>query len=312
MTAIPNYALYGDEARPAWLNMVHFERIHVRSSFYDFDIKPHFHEGLIQLLHVTSGGGSASIDGVTWPVRPQTLIVVPARRVHQLRFTPDIDGPVVTAAQRPLKSIAKAVAPDLLTHIRQPRVLNLDGAARHIDALTPLLEAIERETRQHASGGITAGSALLVAVFVQIARLAATARDHAGGGDSEAAPRSRMATQVERFRALVDEHFREHWPLERYADELGLTAGHLSRLCRRLLGQSGLDIVNARLVHEAERELVYSTLGVKQIAGLLGYADDAYFGRFFRKQTGRTPTEFRQAASSRLASPRAPRQRRKA
>jgi len=46
---------------------------------------------------------------------------------------------------------------------------------------------------------------------------------------------------------------------------------------------------------------VYSTLAVKQIAGLLGFADEAYFGRFFRKQTGTTPSEFRQAARQRLA-----------
>jgi AraC family transcriptional regulator, transcriptional activator of pobA len=82
---------------------------------------------------------------------------------------------------------------------------------------------------------------------------------------------------------------------------VGLSAGQLSRLCREALGLSSLDVVNARVVHEAERELVYSTLGIKQIAAVLGFEDDAYFGRFFRKQTGRTPSEFRQAARLRLA-----------
>jgi len=310
-TTIPSYALYGDEVQPAWLDMVHFERIPVRSSIYNFDIKPHFHEGLIQLLYVTSGGGTASIDGVTWPVHPQTLIIVPARHVHELHFTPDTDGPVVTAAQRPLESIAKVTAPDLLAHIRRPLVLGVASSARYADALMPLFQAIEREMRLHTSGGIAAGAALMVALFVQIARLAAMLHDDTTEG-SEAAMHSRKAVQVERFRALVDERFREHWPVERYADELGLTAGHLSRLCRELLGRSSLGVINARIVHEAERELVYSTLGIKQIAGLLGYVDDAYFGRFFRKQTGRTPTEFRQAAHLRLAPQEALRKRRKA
>ncbi len=106
---------------------------------------------------------------------------------------------------------------------------------------------------------------------------------------------------MERFRALVDAHFRERRPIESYAAEMGLSAGQLSRLCREALGASSLDVVNARVLHEAERELVYSTLGIKQIAGVLGFADEAYFGRFFRKQTGRTPTEFREAARRRLA-----------
>lgn len=311
-TTIPNYALYGDQAQPGWLGMVHFERIHERSSLYHYDIEPHFHEGLMQLLYVTSGGGMASIDGATWPVRAQTLIVVPARHVHELHFTPDIDGPVVTAAQRPLESITEVAAPDLLPHIRRPLVMDVSGSARYVDALMPLFEAIEREMRVHASGEIAAGTALLMALFVQIARLASALRPDDGAEGPEAAARSRKAAQVERFRALVDKHFRAHWPVERYAAELGLTAGHLSRLCREVLGMSSLDVINARVVHEAERELVYSILGIKQIAGLLGYADDAYFGRFFRKQTGRTPTEFRQAARLRLAPEEAPPKRRKA
>lgn len=294
-TTIPNYALYGDCAEPGWLTTVHFERIHERSSLYHFDIEPHFHDGLLQLLYVTSGGGTASIDGASWHVRPQTLIIVPARHVHELHFTPDIDGPVVTAAQQPLESVAEVAAPDLVPHIRRPLVLCISESARHVDALTPLFDAIERESRVHASGAMAAGTALLMAVFVQIARIS-NALPAADDG-----ARSRKAAQMERFRALVDKHFREHWPVERYAGELGLTAGHLSRLCREMLGMSSLDLINARLVHEAERELVYSIFGVKQIAGLLGFADDAYFGRFFRKQTGLTPTEFRQAARMRLA-----------
>lgn len=297
-TTIPNYALYGDEAQPAWLGMVHFERIHQRSSLYHFDIAPHFHDGLIQLLYVSSGGGTVTIDAATWPVQPQTLIVIPARHVHGFHFTPQIDGPVVTAAQRPLESVAEVAAPDLLPHIRKPLVLDISGSARHADALVPLFDCIEREMRAHAPGEIAAGTALLLAVFVQIARLAKALRPAEG---ADAAARTRRAAQVERFRALVDRHFRDHLPVEGYASQLGLTPGHLSRLCREVLGMSSLDVINARVVHEAERELVYSILSIKQIAGLLGFADDAYFGRFFRKHTGRTPTEFRQAARLRLA-----------
>ena len=62
------------------------------------------------------------------------------------------------------------------------------------------------------------------------------------------------------------------------------------------------DAVNARVVHEAQRELVYSSLSVKQVAAELGFEDEAYFGRFFKKQTGWRPTEFRQMARRQLAA----------
>ena len=64
---------------------------------------------------------------------------------------------------------------------------------------------------------------------------------------------------------------------------------------------SAQDVVNARVVHEAQRELVYSSLSVKQIAAELGFEDEAYFGRFFKKHTGQRPTDFRREARAQLA-----------
>lgn len=276
------------------------EWIHERSSLFDFEIAPHLHEGLIQVLYLTSGGGAAVIDGAKWDLYPQTLIVVPAGHVHEFHFTPDVDGPVVTAAQRPLESLIALVAPGLLPTVRRPLVQGVSGAARHVEALMPLFEAIERESRMQTSGQAAAGAALMMTVMVQIERITAglPVRE-----SCETALRTRRSEQIECFRAAVDAHFRERLPVARYAAELGLSAGQLSRLCRESLGMSCLAVVNMRVVHEAECELVYSTLGIKQIAHKLGFADDAYFGRFFRKCTGVTPTEFRRRARQRLAPP---------
>ena len=44
-----------------------------------------------------------------------------------------------------------------------------------------------------------------------------------------------------------------------------------------------------------------SSLPIKQVAATLGFDDDAYFGRFFKKQTGLRPTEFRERALAALA-----------
>ena len=295
--AVPHYALYGDAAQPAWLDMVHFEHIHERSSLFDYDIAPHVHDGLIQVLYLSSGGGEVTIDGLRWVARAPALIVVPAGHVHGFRFTPDVDGPVITAAQRALDSLVSVAAPVLLELVRRPLVIDIDPAARHLDAVGPLFEAVAREQRVPATGEAAAGTALLVAIFVQISRLSQTACVEP---DRHAPLRSRKAAQVERFRTLVDRDFRVRRPLDDYAAELGISAGQLTRQCRDVLGLSSLEVINARIVHEAERELVYSNLSIKQIAAVLGFADEAYFGRFFRKQTGRPPSEFRQTARDQL------------
>lgn len=299
--SIPAYVLYGDQQPPGWMDMVQVERIPERSSLYQYDIAPHIHDGLIQVLYVTEGGGEVFVDGVHWEIEPPALIVIPTRHVHGFHFRRSVDGPVVTAAQQPLESLCAVGAPSVLPFLRRPLVLHVPPRQRHHEALAPLFEAITRETRLHTPGEPAAGSALLMALFVQIARLANLLLADPSDPATSRGDRPRKAAQVERFRALLDQHFRERWPVERYAEELGISAGQLSRLCREQLGRSALDVVNARVLHEAERELVYSILGVKQIARLLGFADEAYFGRFFKKHTGRTPTEFRALAQERLA-----------
>ncbi|MFD0669290.1 helix-turn-helix domain-containing protein [Ramlibacter sp. MAHUQ-53] len=298
MTKVPRFALYGtDEASPAWAEMVNLERIPERSGAHNWEIQPHVHEGLLQVLYIVTGsaGGEALIDGRRWPIVPPCLIVVPSGAVHGFHFRNDIDGPVITAPQRPLESLATAIAPQLLAHVRAPRVLPVDPESPWTQALMPLFDALEREARYPAAGQVAASMSLLAALFVQVARI----------GESAAAapsdPRSRKAAQIEQFRQLVNEQFRQQRSVDHYARQMGLTAGHLGRLCRDALGLSPLDVINARLVHEAERELVYSTLSIKQVAAELGFDDEAYFGRFFKKHTARRPTEFREMARAHLA-----------
>jgi len=298
MTSVPRFALYGTDSSPAWADLVNHERIPIRSSKYNWEIDPHVHEGLLQVLYIErgSGGGEALIDGRRWSLQPPCLVLIPSGAVHGFHFRNDIDGPVITAAQRPLESLMAAIAPELLPHIRTPKVLPLDPDSPFVESLMPLFDGIEREARFAAPGQVVAGMSLLAALFVQVARLSDSAA--ASPGDD---PRSRKAGQIEQFRNLVNERFRQHRGVEPYAQQLGLTAGHLGRLCREALGMSPLDVINARVVHEAQRELVYSTLSVKQVAAELGYDDEAYFGRFFKKHTGQRPTEFREMARRQMA-----------
>ena len=286
-SSIPRYDLYGDQQQSGWTNSFQFEWIPVRSSPYNYDIRPHTHDAFIQILYLTQGEGEVLINDARYLVNSPALILVPAQNVHAFRFSPSIDGPVVTASQKSLESMAAVVMPELVSVLRKPAVLQLDESSRHAEALMPLFLGIEREWRVHAVGQVAAGMSLVVALLVQVARLSNVLEP------TPMAHNSRKAQQIEKFRALVDAHFRERRPIEDYANEMGLTAGHLTRLCREVLNVSSQDVVNARILHEAQRELVYSTDGIKQIANLVGFVDEAYFTRFFRKHTGLTPSEFR-------------------
>jgi AraC family transcriptional activator of pobA len=296
MRVIPNYALYGDQAQSSWSNSFYFEWIPTRAGAYNWEIRPHVHEAFIQVSYFRTGSAVASINNASLEIKAPCLVLIPAQTVHGFMYSDDVDGPVVTASQRTLESIAAVVMPELVALIRRPSVVPLEDATRHVDMLMPLFTAVEREYRTHAVGQMAAGISLITALLVQIARLSTTSQLMSWTAGS------RKASQIERFQTLVDRRFRTRLSLDAYANELGVTPGQLSRLCREVLGMSALDVINARLIHEAQRHLVYTPQTVKQLAGALGFDDEAYFARFFRKHTGMTPKEFRTSAMRQMGA----------
>jgi AraC family transcriptional activator of pobA len=294
---IPSYALYGDQAQPGWKNSFDFEWIPQRSGPYNWEISPHVHEAFIQILYLTQGFVEVLLDNAKWRVAAPCLLIVPAQTVHGFHFSADVNGPVVTATQRPLESLAALAMPELVQTLRKPAVISLDADSRHAEGLMPLFLAIEREARRPAIGQFAAGMSLLTALFVQVARL---------GQAMAPAPLAvslRKTAQIEKFRTLVNDNFKKHLPMAFYASHLGVTPGQLSRLCREVLGTSSLEVINARLIHEAQRDLVFTSSSIQQLADALGFADEAYFGRFFRKHTGLTPREFRARALQSMLRP---------
>jgi AraC family transcriptional activator of pobA len=103
---------------------------------------------------------------------------------------------------------------------------------------------------------------------------------------------------VRRYQALVEAQFRRQPGLPELAEPLGITPTQLNRVCHRVLGHSALGVLHARLLLEAQRELGYTTMSVKQVAIGLGFADAGYFTRWFQRLTGRTPSLWRQAAAA--------------
>lgn len=279
MKKIPNYALYGEAALPDWRDLLHVEWIRQRSLEYQCEIHPHRHDSLLQLLYIREGEGEISIDQWREPVHAPCLILLPCNVVHAFRCTPDTDGMVVTAAQRPLQSMLQVAGGD--EQLLRPRVMALEAGEQRY---WPLLQLVESEAHGLPNGHAGGGLALLVALLLRI---------DPGEHDSRQLSAGRRMAVLEQFRELVQEHYRQHWSLGHYADALGLSTAQLGRICRESLGVAPMALVNDQLVREACRLLAYTTLEVKQVAHSLGFSDSAYFSRFFRKHTAVTPRDFR-------------------
>ncbi|HWK96371.1 MAG TPA: helix-turn-helix domain-containing protein [Pseudolabrys sp.] len=274
--AILTYNLFGEDRDLP--DVVHCETIAARSVLHDWQFPPHRHGRLHQVLLIAKGGGRANIEGREFRLRPMTAINMPAGHVHGYQFTRGTQGWVLTIATEILD---EAIAPSE----GLSRVLSDAALLRATPAMRRLMQDIFTEydgrnfARAHVLKALSA--ALLGLVARQLA--AQTSQGATLAGDR----------LVDRFEALIDDHYREHWAVTRYAAALKVTPTHLSRLTREAFGCPASHLIRDRLVREARRHLVYTNMPVSKIAYALGFNDPAYFTRTFTVATGLSPSEFR-------------------
>lgn len=95
------------------------------------------------------------------------------------------------------------------------------------------------------------------------------------------------------FRQLVEENFRTLHTVKDYAEQLCISTKTLTNYVAECSPLSPLEIINNRIIVEAKRLLRYSPLMVKEIAYDLGFDDPSYFVKYFKRQTGLLPADFR-------------------
>ncbi len=98
---------------------------------------------------------------------------------------------------------------------------------------------------------------------------------------------------LQRFRQLVEIHFRERWPVAAYARAIGISHDRLHDVCTRELGKTPSQLIHERVVHEARLRLERSILTVEQVANSLGFRDVGHFSRFFKSKVGLPPAMYR-------------------
>lgn len=97
-----------------------------------------------------------------------------------------------------------------------------------------------------------------------------------------------------RFRQTLEYHYRQMHTVKEYAGYLNVSVKTLTNSVGASSCSTPLKIINDRIVLEAKRQLCYTDLKIKEIAFLLGFDDPSYFVKFFKRQTGILPAEFRE------------------
>lgn len=285
---IPTFLLYEDGGGEpvAEVDFVHIETIKVRAGLHNWEIRPHRHGGLHQFLILLAGSARVDCEGRIEVLPAPGLVIAPAGLVHGFAFTPDAEGFVLTVADRFLaRRLESGLEP--LTYPLEVAALGL-GDGEDLALLRSAFEFLHHELPWARPGRERATGACLDLILVAAARRLSQPQAPAG-----TTPARRL---VAHFRALANRHAAEGWTVRQYARSLGVSVEQLSRACRLTAARSPMRIAHDRLMAEAKRSLLYTSMSVQDVAFSLGFDDPAYFTRFFIRRQGCSPSQFRRDA----------------
>jgi AraC family transcriptional activator of pobA len=228
-------------------------------------------------------------EAASLPFQAPAAILVAPTTAHGFRFlAQETDGWVVSFTEDVADALGErsgAALARLKALAAAPVVPLTDEVA--VRRLSALCADLHEEHFLAREGFRLAMRGLLALIAITVARLAAS---HARTGSVTLAPAD---ATVEALRKLVEENFRKERHLDFYAEKLAMTADRLNDHVKRATGVTAGHLIRQRVLTEAKRSLVFTSQAIHEIAYDLAFSDPSHFARFFRKQTGTTPHEFR-------------------
>jgi len=244
--------------------------------------QPHGHKAYHELIFLTNGAGKHWIDVQQYPVAANTIYFILPGQVHCWELTEIPQGFVLMFRTDFL--LENHLSEKDLTHLGQ----RLNGAQilpEQAAEITDLLERMEKEYHQP-----TVDQGKIVAAYLQIIllKLKQLVRGIAVSDERIESP------VVDAFQRLLDELFRTRRQVKQYADLLSISAKYLNDLCKKATGKTASELIEDRVVLEAKKQLIHTTLNVAEIAFALNFQDPSHFAKFFSRCCGMTPTQYRE------------------
>lgn len=274
---IPVWQLYGEKS--LFPDILHVERIVDRAAGLNWTIAPHRHLHLHQLFLLISGEMHISLDGAIHVVAAGAGVNVPRGTVHGVSFSAGAQGYVLTL---PVEHFPELFGESAETANDAGRPFVARTSPDLSSGFETLAECY-RGASPRRKTALRADAALVLCCVI----------DKAQETSSAGIPVNPTEPRIARFETLVREHLRTRWTVEEYASALAMSARHLSRLCRSATGLSALQFIEAQLIREACRLLVYTKMPIQSVGFHLGFDDPSYFSRTFHRNAGLSPTNYR-------------------
>ena len=247
---------------------------------------PHRHD-FYNLIYIKQGSGTHDIDFKRFIVEPNQMFFMNDGQVHDWNLSADTVGYTLFFKKEFYEVIEKGLSLQALPFFNNsnndaPMVIFSEEESQRIENL---FEEIIIEFKANQPHRDTLIKSLLKIILIHSIRI----YQPLFKGDST----ELNVSKIRSFEMLIEKHFKEYKSVKNFADKLNITANYLNAICTKTIGRTAGELIRDRVILEAKRLLLHSSISVCEMAYHLGYDDCSYFIRVFKKEVGSTPEQFR-------------------
>ncbi|MDE6065570.1 MAG: helix-turn-helix domain-containing protein [Duncaniella sp.] len=245
------------------------------------------------LLVVCTGGCiTSTIDIKTHTISANDILVLrPGHRITQCELSPDFTGFFITVAQDKIDEMfpsMRYMVPHSLQLISNPIIHVTDNELESLKSIYDLFIAqLSCPDRPYNSMALAALCEVLFFSTLGIYTSRIKAPDH----------KSRREELLSKFIELLEENYMRERTVSYYADRLYVTPKHLSAVLKEVSEKTAGEWIDQRVIVEAKMLLRSTGLNIQEISAKLNFANQSFFGKYFKHLTGMSPRDYRSKLS---------------
>ncbi|MDQ1096837.1 MULTISPECIES: helix-turn-helix domain-containing protein [Chryseobacterium] len=251
----------------------------------------HFKNKFYAVLMFSKGQGSLQIDHQIFEIRPNSFFFINYHQAYSFTGTEACEGSVILFTKSFYNYIYtgnRLIKSDTALEDLFPSITGLTAEKRK--DLWQSFEALKKEYSSRNS--LFKEIACLQLKVMMLKYIRNTRPVH----PIQEAP-DRKKELADKFSELVNLNFRELKSTSEYAEKLSITPNYLNAVIRERLDMTAGQLIKNRVILEAERLLLHTTLSIAEIAYGLGFSDRSHFGKYFKAEKKYSPNEYRKKES---------------
>lgn len=254
--------------------------------------KPHIHS-FYQIIWFTEGNGKHFVDFNAYEASPNKMFFISKNQIHYFDACKNYEGVIVHFNESFLmdseSDIDIFLKYNIFNDFESEPVFTIPSAA--VENLMLLVANLKNEIANPNDFAHKDFLKHLLKLFlISIQRLG-----RKNSGNSALTNQNQLT--LLKFKQLLELNFRNIHTVKAYANMLNISTKTLTNHTTEVAFKAPLSLINDRIVLEAKRLLSHSHLNISEIGFQLGYEDPSYFVKFFKRQTGKSPSDFRKVIS---------------